>query len=281
MRFKHLTATFLRNAAKFIDAADECEEFMCHCIEGWRQDRSIQPGNVDAENRLREFKKILKEMNLSMTGNLLEVDQEETSENGFDGDDWRGRNQQRVMFLLMLADAIAYKPNGGKRNLKADWFPTSVKPPRPGVYERDFGAKNDPTDVIEYNLWDGERWIYGKQDWKGTAEKLNSRDYRHYQSDWRFIQDPVVAAEEEKWYNETFLNALRPMTEFPSKVGVYVLKHEKSDDPHYSYWDGQHWCYTCDGVESAISYGTQYGKSPGVYSYDGDINPRYLGWKNV
>ena len=129
MRFKYLTATFLRNAAEFIDAS-HYEEFMCHCVEGWRQDPSIRPDYHDAKNRLREFKVLWKEMNMQSAGNLLEYGQDETSENGFYSDDWRARNEQRVMFLLMLADVIAYKPNGGKKR-KA--VPPPMILPDPGM----------------------------------------------------------------------------------------------------------------------------------------------------
>lgn len=136
MRFKYLTASFLRNAAEFIDAANG-EEFMCHCIEGWRQDKSVRPGDINADNRLGEFKQVWREMNMQFDGNLLENGKDETEECGFVPKEWKQRNDQRVMFLLMLADAIAYKSNGGKKVKPVP--PPMILPDRGMVFTKEPG----------------------------------------------------------------------------------------------------------------------------------------------
>jgi hypothetical protein len=69
-------------------------------------------------------------MNMQFAGNLLENGKQETEKNGFFSKDWKERNNQRVLFLLMLADAIAYKPNGGK---KVKPVPPPMILPDPGM----------------------------------------------------------------------------------------------------------------------------------------------------
>jgi hypothetical protein len=270
MRFKHLTATILRNAAIEVE---ERNVPMCWAVRG----------QVGLENWIREgrseFEGLLEEMNVPTDGWLWLRTLEERTDREWDSDP--ELKAVRVLFLLTLADAVAYKSNGGKKRTNSEWFPTSTNPPRPGVYERDFGQKNNPCEITEYNLWNGNNWVYGNNDWKATAENLNRKDYRRFESDWRFIQDPEIAKAEQQWYDETFKNTLRPMSKFPSSVGVYVLKHENTDDHHFSYWNGQHWCYTCDDVESAIRLGKFHGKSPSVYDKNGVVNSCYVGWKTV
>jgi hypothetical protein len=137
-----------------------------------------------------EFESLLEKMNVLTNGWLWLETWEERNARKWDSDP--ELREARVMFLLMLADAVAYKPNGGKRK-----------------------------------------------------------------------------------------NSLRPMSKFPSSVGVHVLKHENTDDHHFSYWNGQHWCYTCNDVESAIRLGKFHGKSPSVYDKNDVVNSCYVGWKTV
>lgn len=44
---------------------------------------------------------------------------------------------------------------------KTEWFPHSIKPARPGVYERDYGIVDDQEQYPEYQYWDGNDWYYG------------------------------------------------------------------------------------------------------------------------
>jgi hypothetical protein len=77
-------------------------------------------------------------MNMQFAGNLLENGKQETEKNGFFSKDWKERNNQRVLFLLMLADAIAYKSNGGK---KVKPVPPPMILPDPGmVFIKEIGV---------------------------------------------------------------------------------------------------------------------------------------------
>lgn len=204
MRFKYLTATMLRNVAFRLMEDENTTGFMCIDLRLELRSLGFVPGSQEYNGANTEFKKVLQEMRVSTDGSLDHP--ERTYRDGINGE-WK--EEARIMFLLMLADAIAYKPNGGKKAVMKskrndEWFPTSVNPPRPGVYERDFGRKTYPHKEAEYNYWDGTQWWYGCQSVQGTIEmqKENRLGVRRLESDWRFIQDPVDIATEEKWYNE-------------------------------------------------------------------------------
>jgi hypothetical protein len=48
------------------------------------------------------------------------------------------------------------------------WFPGDVKPARPGVYQRKYGAFQEETG---YSRWDGKRWYF-----RATTPEMAARD---------------------------------------------------------------------------------------------------------
>lgn len=62
---------------------------------------------------------------------------------------------------------------------RTEWFPGTVKPVRPGVYE----TSADPTEYVLYDYFDGERWHDGLNErgriyaepapfkWRGLTEE--------------------------------------------------------------------------------------------------------------
>jgi hypothetical protein len=184
MRFNYLTATMLRNAAIRVE---ENSLPMCWAIRDELKENGFNQYEAVGIMEV-EFESMLKYMGVPTSG-WLWLEFKERQDRKWDTDP--ELKAVRVLFLLMLADAVAYKSNGGK-----------------------------------------------------SKEKLN------------------------------------PMSKFPSELGVYVLKHTSVLDPHYSYWNGNHWCFTANDVESANRLGKHYGKSPGVYELDGSITRYYVGWYN-
>ncbi len=199
----YLTATVLRKAAEYIASA-ESEQFMCVvimkiCYGGYNTQ------GIAARN---ELEKLLQKHGVELRGNL------DTELSGPSVTTWQERNNVRVMFLLMLAEMVAYKPNGGKRKPvetvhdvacegedtivapkterdpsfseydnkpsfkdfvidglvvrvaiadPADyWYKANRKPKFAGIYERDYGIKDNPnTSRCDYQYFDGYNWYYG------------------------------------------------------------------------------------------------------------------------
>ena len=98
MRFKYLTATLLRKAAKSI--LSDKHGFMCNAIR-----------DLGSQKALKEFEQVLEEMQVSACGNLFYFisTEDEYMVRGHDGADQEKSAITRAFFLHMLADAIAYK----------------------------------------------------------------------------------------------------------------------------------------------------------------------------
>lgn len=66
------------------------------------------------------------------------------------------------------------------------WFQSSIRPVRPGVYERDYGRQEDLDCVADYQYFDGENWFYGGNDVETAfAEYAEYQSICTYKHDWR------------------------------------------------------------------------------------------------
>jgi hypothetical protein len=63
----------------------------------------------------------------------------------------------------------------------------------------------------------------------------------------------------------------------PVRVGVYQLQNEHTHIPHYSYWNGLFWCFTCDNRYDALGYSNR--QSPG-FKKGAAYNP-YVAWRGL
>jgi hypothetical protein len=127
MRFKYLTATLLRNTAMRmrINMNVPGDEFMCNALVREAMSQGFEPGSRQIEGVKLEFHNVLKEMQVSTAGNLFHPERTDHEACTYE---WR--SEARIMFLLMLADAIAYKSNSGK---KVKPVPPPMILPDPGM----------------------------------------------------------------------------------------------------------------------------------------------------
>lgn len=77
----------------------------------------------------------------------------------------------------------------GRKKL-TPWFDGSVKPARPGVYERDFGQKGDSKLGAEYQYFDGRDWFYGDNQVMSSLDWFErERDVCDSAHDWRGLAE--------------------------------------------------------------------------------------------
>jgi len=133
VRFKYLTATILRNAAIQVEENDFP---MC-----WAVRDQIGSFNWFEDGGSEEFEGLLKDMDVPLNG-WLWLDNAENRRGRFWDSDPELK-AVRVLFLLMLADAIAYKPNGGKKRKSSP--PPMILPDRGMVFEH----RRTPHDEYE------------------------------------------------------------------------------------------------------------------------------------
>jgi hypothetical protein len=136
MRFKFLTATLVRNTAlrmRSIKMNTEGDEFMCNALVREATSQGFENGSRQMNGVKREFHNVLKEMQVSTAGSLSHPERTDREARTYE---WR--SEARILFLLMLADAIAYKTNGGK---KVKPVPPPIILPDPGmVFIKEIGV---------------------------------------------------------------------------------------------------------------------------------------------
>jgi hypothetical protein len=68
------------------------------------------------------------------------------------------------------------------------WFPADVAPVRVGVYQKDFGVRE------EYQFWDGTRWHYGCSDPQETEAMRGRYDGAPKPRAWRGLTARATGA---------------------------------------------------------------------------------------
>lgn len=67
------------------------------------------------------------------------------------------------------------------------WFGGNKKPKRIGVYQRDYGSRHLPGDLV-YSMWNGKEWLsYGDSPDAAESRKYASVDQ---DADWRGLASP-------------------------------------------------------------------------------------------
>lgn len=172
MRFKYLTATMLREAAMRIY---ENPNYICFTLD--------ELANKEFSDARLEMVKVLTDMGVS-TGGWLDYKVKGVSTCHYqlykstDHNDASVSHpemiEMRVIFLLMLADAVAYKPNRGKRKVASKFDgskkPFSENPSKPGVYA--VVPRMAPT-MKHYSKWDGNKWCL--TDYSPESAEKNNR----------------------------------------------------------------------------------------------------------
>jgi hypothetical protein len=245
MRFKTLTATILRNAAMRVQ---ESSLPMCWAIRNELRENGF--GYSEAIRIVAvEFESLLEKMNVPTNGWLWLSGKTWEERQGRRWDTDPELREARVMFLLMLADAVAYKTERVKSN--DGWIDGSIKPEKPGVYQREF----DTLDHVQFGYFDGV-WHYGSRTVEDTLSRFKSQSF-------------VAINQNRRWKHiEQKPANLVSFSVNPVEPGVYAVQH-KNKVIHYSKWNGKFWCLT-DDIEGAKS---QKRKSFGIY----DDNA-YTGW---
>jgi len=166
MRFKTLTATILRNAAMRVQ---ESSLPMCWAIRNELRENGF--GYSEAIRIVAvEFESLLEKMNVPTNGWLWLSGKTWEERQGRRWDTDPELREARVMFLLMLADAVAYKTERVKSN--DGWIDGSIKPEKPGVYQREF----DTLDHVQFGYFDGV-WHYGSRTVEDTLSRFKSQSF--------------------------------------------------------------------------------------------------------
>jgi hypothetical protein len=252
MRFKTLTATILRNAAIRVE-----ENSLPMC---WAIRTELQHIGFELEQAMKivrvEFEKLLTEMDVPNSGWLWLDDQDKRGRKWDTDPELR---EARVMFLLMLADAVAYKSKRVKPVKSTDdWIDGSIKPEKPGVYEREF----DSLDHVQFGYFDGV-WYYGSRSVEDTLSRFKSQPF-------------VAINQNRRWKHiEQKPANLVSFSVNPVEPGVYAVVNPNADIPHCSKWDGKNWCITTDDV---INASLQFEESPTILNPRFANDPVYIGW---
>jgi hypothetical protein len=204
----YLTATVLRKAAEYIASA-ESEQFMCTVIKY----ECYGFSNPHSSAARREFENLLRKHGVSTSGFL---------DNELSDATWQERNNVRVMFLLMLAEMVAYKPNGGKR--------------KPVETVRDVACEGEDAVVAPKN--ERDRFV-------------NEYDNKPIGDDFTIDGLIVRVATVDpayKWYNAN---------QKPTFAGIYERDYGIKDKPNkswrdYQYFDGYNWYYGSDNLHGTV-----------------------------